>query len=83
MRSGGYALMLFNLDEASSVTVTVEVSHSAARSFTGTTLTYDKQLYDESKDNVWPGPVAASLGSVGSTASVTLAPWSMTLLRLQ
>jgi hypothetical protein len=32
---------------------------------------------------VWTGPVTANLGAVGTTATVTLPPWSMTILKLQ
>lgn len=83
LRSGGYAVMLFNLNETASATLTVGVANANLTSYTATTLTYDKALYDESRNNLWPGPVSATLGSVGAAAQLTLPPWSMVLLELQ
>lgn len=83
MRSGGYALMLFNLSGSASHLVTVAVENSPLRSFQAATVAYDKRLYDQTKRNVWPGPVTADLGPVGSTAAVPLPPWSMTVLELR
>ena len=83
LRSGGYAVMLFNLNETTSATLSVGVANANLTSYTASTLTYDKALYDESRSNLWPGPVSARLGSVGAAAQVTLPPWSMVLLELQ
>ena len=82
-QAGGYAVMLFNLNSASASTVTVDITSAAANSFTATTSTYGKAQYDNSKNNVWTGPVQASLGSVGTSTTVTLPPWSITVLLLQ
>lgn len=78
----GYAVMLFNLNGSASRTITVGIGHSALASYSATTLTYDKRLYDESRRNVWPLPESASLGTVSATPTLTLPPWSMTLLTL-
>lgn len=82
-KSGRYALLLLNLNETAAAQVTVGIEHSAAASYTATSLTYDKRLYDESQHNLWPGPVAASLGRLGPVAAVRLPPWSITLLKLE
>jgi hypothetical protein len=79
----GYALMLINLDQNSSSTVTLGVENSARTSFSMTTTTYGKAQYDNSKSNVWSGPVTAALGTVSGTASVTLPPWSITVVQLE
>lgn len=79
---GGYALMLFNLSESAAHVVTVSVANTPLQSFHASLLTYDKALYDESKRNVWPGPVRLDLGHVGSAAAVPLPPWSMSVLEL-
>lgn len=82
-QGSGYALLLFNLASDSASTVTVGITSAGANSFTATTSTYGKAQYDDSRNNLWSGPQTASLGSVGTTLSVTLPAWSMTLLQLQ
>jgi hypothetical protein len=82
-QGGGYALMLFNLNQTATTTATVGVKNASTAAFTATTVTYGKQQYDDSKNNVWTPPVTASLGSVQGSVSVTLPPWSMTVLKLQ
>ena len=57
---GGYALLLFNLDENASIDVPVTISGVHAGSG-GTTVLYDKDLYDASKNNVWKKPLPRSL----------------------
>jgi hypothetical protein len=85
----GFALMLFNLDQASAVTVTVGVSGTARTSFAASTVTYGKAQYDDSAptlaqpNGVWTAPVSQSLGTVSAPVSVTLPAWSMTVLKLQ
>jgi hypothetical protein len=83
-QADGYALMLFNLSEQQANPVTIAMKNTATRSFTAATLTYDRTQYDETKRNVWRGPVSASLGKVDSQATrMTLPPWSMTVLTLK
>lgn len=79
----GYALMLFNLNKAKSVPITVDIENSNMNKFSAASLTYDKHLYNQSRNNVWLHPVSASLGTVGTTMSVTLQPWSMTVVELK
>ncbi len=79
----GYALMLFNLDSANSVTLSLQMAGSSASGFTVTTTTYGKAQYDQSQNNVWTGPVSASLGAMGTTPTLTLPPWSMVVVQMQ
>ena len=55
----GYALMLFNLDENNATTVAVALNDATRASFTGTTSTYDKAIYDLSQNNVGTDRAAA------------------------
>jgi len=82
-QGAGYALMLFNLDQSATTSVTVGVSNASGTSFSASSVTYGKKQYDDSKNNVWTGPVSQSLGTVGSTVTVSLPPWSMTVLKMQ
>lgn len=82
-QGSGFALMLFNLSETASATVTVGVTNTSRTSFSGSTLTYGKAQYDTSQTGVWTGPVSASLGTVSAPVSVTLPAWSMTVLTLK
>jgi hypothetical protein len=79
----GYSLMLFNLDQTNTTSATVGISNAPGSSFTGSTLTYGKAQYDDSQNYIWTGPVSQSLGTVGSTVTLSLPPWSMTVLKLQ
>jgi len=79
----GYSLMLFNLNQTATTTATVGVANAATSSFSASTVTYGKAQYDESQNNTWTGPVSATLGHVQGNVTVTLPPWSMTVLKLQ
>jgi hypothetical protein len=79
---GGYALLLFNTDSASTHTLPVTVGNAPRSSYTATTLTYGKKEYDESQNGIWAGPVSGNLGTVGTTFNISLSPWSMTLVIL-
>jgi hypothetical protein len=80
----GYALMLFNLNASTSTTVNVVIANAAAGAYQASTTTYGRLQYDDSKNNVWTGPVSAILGGISDGAtSVTLPPYSMTVLRLR
>ena len=81
-QGSGFALMLFNLDESASATVTVGISNTSLTSFAATTVTYGKAQYDASQNGVWTAPVSQSLGTAGAPISVTLPAWSMTVLEL-
>jgi alpha-N-arabinofuranosidase len=82
-RGTGYGFMLFNLDSANAKTVSVGVLNGSRSSYQATALTYGKAQYDLSQNGSWVGPVTTSLGAVGSTLTVTLPAWSMTLVELQ
>jgi hypothetical protein len=82
-RGNGYALMLFNKDEDKATTVSVALNGATRTSFTGTTSTYDKAIYDLTQNNVWNGPNNGSLGTIGTTFDLTLSPWSMTVVLLK
>src|ERR1700761_7565746 len=77
---GGYALMLFNLDKDSSINVPVTISGVNSGSG-GTTMLYDRALYDASKDNVWKNPTTGSLKAWKGSFTVTLPAWSMIVVR--
>jgi len=79
----GFAVLLFNLDQTASSTVTVGISNTSKTSFSASTVTYGKAQYDDSQNSVWTGPVSQSLGTVAAPVSVTLPAWSMTVLKLQ
>lgn len=80
-RSSGYGVLLINTDENAAVTTTLRIANDA-RSFTATSMVYDKALYDASATNVWNAPVTQSLGTVQGSMAVTLPPWSITALTL-
>ena len=82
-QGAGYALMLFNLDQANSVTFTAQMANATATQFTVNTITYGKAQYDASQTNVWTGPVSASLGVTTTSPTLTLPPWSMVVVQLK
>jgi len=82
-QGSGFAFMLFNLDQNNATTQTVGVKNTSRTSFTATTTTYGKAQYDQSQNGVWAGPVSASLGTVNNPFSITLPPWSMTVVQLK
>jgi hypothetical protein len=77
---GGYALMLFNLDKGASIQVPVTIAGVSGGSG-GSTVLYDKALYDASNNNVWKKPLTASLPAWNGTFTVTLPAWSMMTVR--
>jgi hypothetical protein len=76
---GGYALMLFNLDENAAVTVPVKIAGKASGSG-GPSWTYDKTIYDLTKTNVWKGPSSRKIAAWSGHFNVVLPPWSMVVL---
>ncbi len=80
--AGGYALMLFNLDENASHDVTVSINGKAAGSG-GTVYTYDKLLYDASKNKVWKTPTSAPLAPWVTNFILTLPAWSIEVVQTQ
>ena len=80
--SSGYSVMMFNLSQTATTAVAVNVANAKASSYNASTVTYGKAQYDDSKNNVWTAPVSQNLGTANGTATVTLPPWSMTVLKL-
>lgn len=81
-QGSGYALMLFNLNENDTLQQTIQIQGSTTAQFSGTASTYGKAQYDESQNNVWAGPVSSPLGTLGNPFTVSLPPWSMTVVKL-
>jgi hypothetical protein len=82
--SGGTALVLFNLNETTSETISV--AFSTETSSPGVTeYTYDKAIYDLTNTPTfeWNGPTTTALGSQTLPMTVTLAPWSMNVFIIQ
>jgi hypothetical protein len=72
----GYALLLVNVDSATTKTAPLVIKgHSLPSSVSVTT--YGKAQYDDSKNNIWTGPTQSSV----TTGSITLPPWSLTVVR--
>jgi len=80
--NGGYALMLFNLSEKSSVNVPVTIDGKTSGTG-GPFWKYDKKLYDASKYNRWKGPGSGTLPSWQNSFTIKLRPWSMTVVQTQ
>jgi len=73
----GYALLIVNVDSATTKEVPVAIKgHDAPASMNVTT--YGKIQYDESYNNVWDGPATATV----SDGSVEVPPWSITVVRI-
>jgi hypothetical protein len=77
---GGYAVMLFNLNETTAQDVAVTIAGKSSGSG-GTIVTYDKAIYDQSAQNVWAPPGVKSLGSWSNSINLTLPPWSMVVVQ--
>ena len=76
---GATALVVFNLNETASETVTITLSNQNTSS--GVTIqTYSKTIYDQSQNNVWAGPSFSDLGSQNLPLVLTLDPWSMNVV---
>lgn len=78
---GGTALVLFNVNETASLPVTITVNGVASSSSVILNV-YDKKIYDASKNNVWTAPWEDKLGARSLPLKLTLAPWSMNVVRL-
>jgi hypothetical protein len=78
----GYSVMMFNLSQTATTSVTVNVANASAGSYSASAITYGKAQYDNSQNNVWTAPVSQSLGTDNGTLTVSLPPWSMTVLKL-
>lgn len=80
--AGGYAVMLFNLNETTTEDVTVAIDGKSGGSG-GSITTYDKDMYDQTQNNVWTGPTTVSLGSWSGTFTISMPPWSMAVVQTQ
>jgi hypothetical protein len=78
----GYAFWLFNLDENNAATVSLGLSGASKNAFSATSVVYGKLQYDQSQSGVWAGPVTNSPSSVTMPYTVSLPPWSMTVVTL-
>jgi hypothetical protein len=76
----GYALLLVNVDSATTKTVPVSIKGRTSGPSVAVT-TYGKAQYDDSRNNIWTGPVQSSGGAWNNTFAVTLPPWSITVVR--
>src|SRR5262249_30828659 len=81
-QGSGYVLLLFNLDKDNPVTISVNIANRPRSSFTGQISVYDRAIYDQSQNNIWAGPTSSSMGPLTNPFSITLTPWSMTVLQL-
>ncbi len=79
---GGTAVMLFNLNQSSAVQVTIGVT-GVNQSSSVTVSSYDRAAYDWSSRNIWRGVATASLGAKTLPLTLTLTPWSMTVVQLK
>ncbi|HVC47981.1 MAG TPA: hypothetical protein VND90_12095 [Terracidiphilus sp.] len=77
--NGGTALFLFNLNQTASKPITITLSSQSA-STDVTVETYDKSMYDQSKNGVWAAPTNTDLGAQTLPLSLTLTPWSMNVV---
>jgi hypothetical protein len=97
--SGGYALVLFNLNKTAAETVSVAVVGMASSSDVKMT-TYDKEIYDQTDATcatdlgcsynplltypTWASPVTTDLGPQSQMPlTLTLQPWSMNVVIVQ
>jgi hypothetical protein len=78
---GGTALVLFNVNKNLTAPVTISITGVSSSSAV-TVNTYDKKIYDYSKNNVWSPPSETRLGAQSLPLSLTLSPWSMNVVRL-
>lgn len=75
----GAAVVLFNLSETK--TLPVKLVIKGMKSASDVTLsTYDKAVYDRSKSGVWAGPVNTDLGAHALPTTISLPPWSMSVV---
>lgn len=76
----GYALFLFNLDQNNAASPSINIANAGKATYSATETTYGKAQYDA---GVTATPVSSALGNLGANFSVTLPPWSMTVVQLK
>ena len=74
--------MLFNLDKSNTVTATLGVTNTTARFFHATAYVYNRAIYDQVQKGIFAGPVSEDLGGLSNPFSISLTPWSMTVVVL-
>jgi hypothetical protein len=80
--AGGFAVMLFNLNETKSENVPVSIDgHGSGAG--GTITTYDKATYNRTKNNVWAGVKTAKLRAWSGSFTIPMSPWSMAVVETQ
>lgn len=79
--AGGIALVLFNLNQTQTNTVTVDLS-AQNNSSDVSIQTYDKAIYDQSQNNVWAEPTTTNLGAQNLPLTLVLTPWSMNVVTI-
>lgn len=79
--SGGAAIVLFNLNQNASATVSLALPGQSSSTDVKVT-TYDKALYDQthSATPVWAQPSSTDMGAQNLPLSLTLTPWSMNVV---
>jgi hypothetical protein len=78
----GTVLVVFNLNQTQNKTITVGLSAQTTSSAV-TIQTYDKEIYDQSQNNVWAEPTIRNLGTQDIPLTLTLTPWSMNVVTIQ
>ncbi|MBV9699711.1 MAG: hypothetical protein JO078_06270 [Candidatus Eremiobacteraeota bacterium] len=78
--NGGYALMLFNLNETATENVPVTITGKTSGTG-GPMWWYDKKRYDWSKRDKWKGPLSSTLASWQNSFTVVMPPWSMVVVQ--
>ena len=75
----GTALVIFNLSQSQTKSVSINLTaQNHARAVT--TRTYDKAIYDLSRNNVWEGPSTMGLGPQNLPFTLPLTPWSINVV---
>jgi hypothetical protein len=77
-----YAVMLFNLSETATQDVPVSIDGVSGGSG-GKITTYDKAIYDKTRNDKWAGPTTTKLQAWSGSFTVTMPPWSMAVVETQ
>lgn len=80
--SGGTALVLFNVNQTNSESVSVTVNGEASSPGV-TVITYSKSIYDATQNQNWNPPSTTSMGAQSLPLTLTLSPWSMNVVLIQ
>ncbi len=80
--SGGTALVLFDVNQTNSETISVSVNGETTSPGV-TVITYSKSIYDQTQSDTWAAPTTTSMGSQSLPLTLTLTPWSMNVVIIQ